>query len=220
MRQARSSGMSSGTFTAPDSCITTVSAKPATAIPRYKVSPRRDSRVVPSGCDAVMRASEFAHNDHSPRTHHGQRPHGAHGVRTTLSPTDRVVTFGPTASTTPDASWPKMIGTSAGNVPSTMLRSLWQTPQWAIRTATSPERGSSISTSSWMTNGVPTCSRTAARIVSRSRDLDRRGGGLGAVVVAPPAGWRSAVGWCCSRRRRGGWESRAVTGLVESTSRL
>ena len=159
----------------------TVSAKAATARPRWTTLPPRERRVPPSGWLAVMRASELAHSDHSPRMHQGQVPHGAQGVRTTWSPTARLATPGPTASTTPAASWPSTIGRMPGKVPSTTLRSLWQTPQWATRTATSPWRGSSASTSSCTTNGAPTSSSTAARMVP-----------LVLLGVAPGPRWRPA----------------------------
>ncbi len=67
----------------------------------------------------------------------------------TWSPGWSRVTPGPTRSTTPAPSSPSTIGTGISpQEPSAACRQLWQTPLAAMRTATSPARGSSSSTSS------------------------------------------------------------------------
>ena len=72
----------------------------------------------------------------SPRTQNAQAPQGGHGVSTTGSPGASPLTPSPTDATTPAASWPSTMGSGLGKVPSAMLRSEWQIPQWATRTRT------------------------------------------------------------------------------------
>ena len=98
-----------------------------------------------------------------PWVHIRQAPQYGSHVRITWSPGATFVTPAPTASTTPAPSWPKMAGSGQGNEPSMVCRSEWQTPLAASRTATSPARGPSISTSS-IASGAPTSRSTAARI--------------------------------------------------------
>src|SRR5258705_6333928 len=66
----------------------------------------------------------------------------------TRSPTFTEVTSGPTASTVPAPSWPRMAGTGHGNVPSTMDRSEWHTPEAPMRRTTSRGPGGTGVTSS------------------------------------------------------------------------
>ncbi len=68
-------------------------------------------------------------------------------LSTTWSPTSIPVTSAPTASTTPDPSWPKTLGNiSSGRKPLRWM-SVWHRPVATIRTRTSSARGASSSTS-------------------------------------------------------------------------
>ncbi len=73
-------------------------------------------------------------------------------------------TSGPTSSTVPEPSWPRMIGTGIGTPPVCTVRSEWHTPLASIctRTSRAPSAGS---VSSSMTSGWLYSLRTAARIV-------------------------------------------------------
>src|SRR5215468_3677034 len=67
-----------------------------------------------------------------------------------------------------------MTGVGAGNTPSAMLRSEWQTPQCRTCTRTWPGRGSAMVTSSCRTSGFPACSRTAARMARQASRCQAR----------------------------------------------
>ncbi len=76
----------------------------------------------------------------------------------------RDVTPGPTSTTTPAPSWPKITGNSpSGSAPERVNSSVWQTPVALISTSTSPAFGPSSSTSS-ITSGLPASYATAARV--------------------------------------------------------
>jgi hypothetical protein len=60
----------------------------------------------------------------------------------TRSPTANRVTSGPTPVTSPTNSWPGTSGGASAASPSTACRSLWHTPTWVTRTATSSLRRS------------------------------------------------------------------------------
>src|SRR5580765_6448793 len=82
----------------------------------------------------------------------------------TWSPFCTDVTPGPTSSTMPAPSWPKITGNSpSGSAPERVNSSVWQTPVALISTSTSPAFGPSSSTSS-TTSGFPTSQATAARV--------------------------------------------------------
>src|SRR5919197_522506 len=96
-----------------------------------------------------------------PETQKRHRPQCGSQLRMTWSPGVRPETPGPTSSTTPAPSWPRMTGRGASWIPSTTCRSEWQTPLAAIRTATSPGPGGSTSTFSTR-SGSPISNRIAA----------------------------------------------------------
>src|SRR2546425_184415 len=79
----------------------------------------------------------------SPRRQAAHPPQAAYNHATpTRVPGIRVVTAGPTRSTTPTTWCPGMSGSLAsGNSPSTTCRSVWHTPQRTMRTSTSPAPG-------------------------------------------------------------------------------
>src|SRR5919108_2066507 len=97
-----------------------------------------------------------------PETQKRHRPQCGSQLRMTWSPGARPETPGPTSSTTPAPSWPRMTGRGASWIPSTTCRSERQTPLAAIRTPTSPGPGGSTSTSSTR-SGSPISDRIAAR---------------------------------------------------------
>src|SRR5580765_3750595 len=87
----------------------------------------------------------------------------------TWSPFCTDVTPGPTSSTMPAPSWPKITGNSpSGSAPERVNSSVWQTPVALISTSTSPAFGPSRSTSS-ITSGLPAAYATAARVFMRRK---------------------------------------------------
>src|ERR1700722_15099544 len=81
----------------------------------------------------------------------------------TWSPFFRLRTPGPTSTTTPAPSCPRMAGKSpSGSLPDSVYASVWQTPVALISTRTSPCLGPSTSTVS-MVSGSPARRATAAR---------------------------------------------------------
>ena len=93
-------------------------------------------------------AGVLRHNAGYPRLQYVHVPHdGAHEM-TTWSPGSSWVTPEPTASTTPEPSSPRTMGIGMPVCePSYACRQLWHTPLATIRTRTSPNRGSSSSSS-------------------------------------------------------------------------
>src|ERR1700757_235626 len=91
-------------------------------------------------------------------------PHSGVYSGITWSPGLTEVTPGPTSSTTPPPSWPRMTGNMpSGSAPDSVNASVWQTPVATIRTSTSPAFGPSRSTCS-MLSGLPASHATAARV--------------------------------------------------------
>src|SRR5712691_8417458 len=82
-------------------------------------------------------------------------------LQTTVSPGCAVLTSGATASTTPEISCPSTQGRGNCTSPLTTCKSVWQTPQAATRTNTSPAFGEGVGMSS-MVIGPPTADSTAA----------------------------------------------------------
>src|ERR1700734_3381152 len=81
----------------------------------------------------------------------------------TWSPFFRLRTPGPTSTTTPAPSCPRMAGKRpSGSLPDSVNASVWQTPVALISTSTSPSLGPSTSTVS-MVSGSPARRATAAR---------------------------------------------------------
>src|SRR5262249_36434950 len=86
----------------------------------------------------------------------------------TWSPLATLVTPGPTSTTMPAPSWPRMAGNSpSGSAPERVNSSVWQRPVALISTSASPARGPSRSTVS-MTSGLPASWATAARTFIRA----------------------------------------------------
>src|SRR5687767_14013642 len=82
----------------------------------------------------------------------------------TWSPLRTDVTPGPTSTTTPAPSWPRIAGNRpSGSAPDSVNSSVWQTPVARISTSTSPARGPSRSTVS-IVSGAPARWATAARL--------------------------------------------------------
>src|SRR6476620_5053831 len=82
----------------------------------------------------------------------------------TWSPFCTDVTPGPTSTTIPAPSWPKITGNNpSGSAPERVNSSVWQTPVALISTSTSPAFGPSSSTSS-TTSGLPASYATAALV--------------------------------------------------------
>src|SRR5512139_1179855 len=87
---------------------------------------------------------------------------------------------GPTSTTTPAPSWPKITGKSpSGSPPERVNSSVWQTPDALISTSTSPNFGPSRSTSS-ISRFLPASKQTAALVFTRfpleirGRSLEQR----------------------------------------------
>ena len=103
----------------------------------------------------------------------------------TWSPFFRLVTPGPTSTTTPAPSWPRMAGNSpSGSAPDRVKSSVWQMPVALISIRTSPALGPSRSTST-ISSGLPASKATAARVFMMRFSLDQLTQGL-----ARPAPWR------------------------------
>src|SRR5262245_53476006 len=82
----------------------------------------------------------------------------------TWSPFFSDLTPGPTSTTTPAPSWPKITGNSpSGSAPERVNSSVWQTPVARISTSTSPAFGPSRSTST-TSSGLPAAYAIAARV--------------------------------------------------------
>src|SRR5262245_59447964 len=82
----------------------------------------------------------------------------------TWSPFLSVVTPGPTSTTTPAPSWPKITGNSpSGSPPERVNSSVWQTPVALSSTSTSPALGPASSTVV-TSRGWPAFQATAARV--------------------------------------------------------
>src|SRR5215472_16255506 len=102
----------------------------------------------------------------------------------TWSPFFTLVTPGPTSTTMPAPSWPRMAGNSpSGSAPDSVNWSVWQMPVALMSTRTSPARGPS-SLTVVTSSGLPGPKATAARtsIVSpciRGRDA------IACVIAAP-----------------------------------
>src|SRR5882672_5489617 len=75
---------------------------------------------------------------------------------------------GPTSTTTPAPSWPKITGNRpSGSPPERVNSSVWQTPDALISTSTSPNFGPSRSTSS-ISRFLPASKQTAAFVFTLS----------------------------------------------------
>ena len=81
----------------------------------------------------------------------------------TWSPFFTEVTPGPTSTTMPAPSWPRIAGNSpSGSAPDRVNSSVWQMPVALISTSTSPAFGPSSCTSV-ISSGLPAANATAAR---------------------------------------------------------
>src|SRR3546814_1047644 len=87
---------------------------------------------------------------------------------------DLLVTPGPTSTTTPAPSWPRMAGNSpSGSAPDRVNSSVWQTPVALISTSASPALGPSSCTVSMLRGSPPsraTAARTSMEASSRSEE--------------------------------------------------
>src|ERR1700729_1977419 len=130
---------------------------------------------------------------------------------TTRSPGATLVTPSPTRSTNPAPSWPSTVGAYPDrSTPEAVYISVWQTPQAASRTSTSPALGSARS-SSVTFSGWPNCSSTAARIFTVFLlSADGRGRGAGARC---PSSLRSVVALGVERVEHQLQHPRPVLGL-------
>src|SRR5215467_13218292 len=82
----------------------------------------------------------------------------------TWSPFLTLVTPGPTSTTTPAPSWPRIDGNNpSGSAPDSVNSSVWQMPVALTSTSTSPALGPSRSTS-MTSSGFPFSTATAARV--------------------------------------------------------
>src|SRR5436190_22958979 len=100
----------------------------------------------------VFRDTQYSHSRHS-GTYSGM----------TWSPFFRLFTPGPTSTTTPAPSCPRMDGNNpSGSAPESVYSSVWQMPVAIISTSTSPAFGPSSCTVS-MASGAPALCATAAR---------------------------------------------------------
>src|SRR5262249_60852193 len=82
----------------------------------------------------------------------------------TWSPFLTLVTPGPTSTTTPAPSWPRIDGNNpSGSAPERVNSSVWQMPVALISTSTSEAFGPSSSTSVTV-RGLPFSNATAARV--------------------------------------------------------
>src|SRR5690606_29429673 len=94
----------------------------------------------------------------------------------TWSPFLRLATPGPTSTTTPAPSWPRIAGKMpSGSAPDSVNSSVWQMPVAFTSISTSPSFGPSRSTST-ISSGLPAAKATAARDFM-SIDLLSNGGG-------------------------------------------
>src|SRR5438105_4949211 len=100
----------------------------------------------------------------------------------TWSPFLRLVTPGPTSTTMPAPSWPRIAGKSpSGSAPESVNSSVWQIPVALISTMTSPAFGPSSCTVA-ISSGLPAAVATAARTsMGFSCSARRR---IGAILVA------------------------------------
>src|SRR3954452_17177937 len=186
-------------------------ARAPTAVIRYTGSPSWRRRVVPSGSvPAANPARRFGHAASRPSAHTAQwRQPGAQQT-TTRSPTARSSTSSPTASTTPEPSWPRTIGTGRVHSPRTTWRSEPQMPTAAMRTRTSPGPGASTSISSTRI-GAPGASNSAARAEIPSLTGAAYASRLELDLAAGPA----LAGGAEDERGGGGVLHRDAHGLVE-----
>src|SRR5882672_7611718 len=91
----------------------------------------------------------------------------------TWSPFFTEVTPGPTSTTMPAPSWPKITGNRpSGSAPERVNSSVWHTPEALISTSTSPAFGPARSTVT-ISSGLPAASASAARVFMRNPPFGR-----------------------------------------------
>src|SRR5207244_3357091 len=110
-------------------------------------------------CRAQYRSRPERHSSHSPQV-------AARNVIPTRSPTATLLTPGPTDSTCPLPSGPKISGTNGGRSNPATKRSEWQIPQASIRTSASPAPGSGVLSA--LTDTSPRGAVNTAAILSTS----------------------------------------------------
>ena len=154
---ALSNGKSLGIFSTAASGMVDTSEKLDTPAKCRTGSPPTENRVVPSAISPVTRISvPTSHSAGRPPVQYSQvpLPQDTRQMGMTWSPGCTDVTPGPTSSTTPDPSCPRMIGVGMNRSPFMTCKSLWHTPPAYNRTSTSPACGGATSTSS-NRRGVP-----------------------------------------------------------------
>src|SRR5215469_5327233 len=108
----------------------------------------------------------------------------------TWSPFLTEVTPGPTSTTTPAPSWPRIAGKSpSGSAPESVNSSVWQIPVALISTITSPAFGPSSATvviSSGFPAAVATAARTSMALSPLSDDTDDVTTGADRARAIPP----------------------------------
>src|SRR5712675_1353008 len=134
----------------------------------------------------------------------------------TWSPFLTLVTPGPTSTTMPAPSWPRIEGNSpSGSAPESVNASVWQTPLAFISTRTSPERGPSRSTvvtsSGWpgpfATAALTFTIRIFRRLAQTDETVANRELAFTIQDFEKNAGTRRCVAFCIGENteRQGGW---------------
>src|SRR5437660_5962880 len=118
-----------------------------------KSSPSWWRRKPPAGSAPVTAFRPRSHRFWWPVEQKRQRPHEGMNAHTTWSPGSTRVTPGPTASITPEPSWPPTSGKRGSMSPVWQCWSEWHSPATSKRISTSPSRGgsssSSVTSQSW-----------------------------------------------------------------------
>src|SRR5690606_22588526 len=161
-----------------------------------------EKRLVPSGMTPLPCVARIAVHRFVFRLRHDlQLRHSGVYRGITWSPFFTLVTPGPTSTTTPAPSCPKITGNNpSGSWPESVNASVWHTPVALISTSTSPAFGPSSSTSSIM-SGFPASYATAALVFMVARVACSAHGGRGSVHAA--AGPRGPASCCSVERMKG-----------------
>ena len=157
-KQPSVGGKPGGEATICEESTTISSAKAPTRKPAYIGSPspprKRGSRSMANGRAQI---------EGRPDSHSAQRPQERNKVASTETPgAISGSTPGPTAVTTPAASWPKIVGKLPPQAPSIYIKSEWQIAQAESFTCASPACGGDKNTVS-SDNGALNSRHTAAR---------------------------------------------------------
>src|SRR5579875_445378 len=184
-----SSGRSSATFTTDASDSTAYCENVPSRHIWPKSVPPSWNRNVPSGRQLSTRNMPRSQRLVWPLAQNRQCPQTGRNEATTWSPTDSLVTPGPTCSTMPAPSCPPTIGYLTGMSPVRRWSSEWHRPDATNRTRTSPVFGSSRSSSA-ISKSLPTSLSTAARVFMHTHPHPGTHS-LGAIIRSP-----APVGHC------------------------